>query len=42
MSEYEWENLLDKFDLDYEYDEDEIDIDAIVLNANVIETIKYE
>lgn len=36
----DWENLLDKFDLEYEEDVD--DIDYIVLNANVIETGKYE
>lgn len=36
----DWENLLDKFDLEYEEDVD--DIDYIVLNANVIDTGKYE
>lgn len=39
MKPYEWKDLLDKFDL---YDEEDIDdVDMIVLNANVIETVKY-
>ena len=36
---YEWEGLIEKFDLDDE--EDIEDIDMIVLNANVIETVKF-
>lgn len=36
----EWENLIEKFDIMDEEDVD--DIDMIVLNANVIETIKYD
>ena len=39
LKDYEWEELLDKFDL---YDEEDVnDIDLIVFNANVIETVKY-
>lgn len=36
----EWENLLEKFDLEYEEDID--DVDMLVLNANVINTVKFE
>ena len=36
----EWEGLLEKFELDYEEDADEIDM--IVLNANVVETVKFK
>lgn len=40
LQSYEWEELLDKFEL---YDEEDVDdIDMIVLNANVIETVKYD
>lgn len=40
MKDYEWEELLDKFDL---YDEEDVDdIDMLVLNANVIETVKFD
>lgn len=39
MKDYEWEELIEKFELE---DEENIeDIDLIVLNANVIETVKY-
>jgi hypothetical protein len=40
LKSYEWEELIEKFDLEYEEDID--DIDLIVLNANVIETVKFE
>lgn len=40
MKDYEWEELIEKFELDYE--EDVEDIDLIVLNANVIETVKFD
>ena len=40
MKDYEWRELFEKFELDYEEDVDEIDM--IVLNANVIETVKFE
>ena len=40
VSEERWEYLIDIFGLDYEEDLD--DIDYIVLNANVINTGKYE
>lgn len=40
LKDYEWEILLEKFDLDYEEDADAIDL--LVFNANVIETVKYE
>ena len=36
----EWENLIDKFDIMDEEDVD--DIDMLVLNANVIETVKFD
>ena len=37
---YEWEGLLEKFELDSE--EDANNIDMIVLNANVVETVKFD
>ena len=40
MDDIEWDYLLEKFDLEDEEDVD--DIDMIVLNANVIETVKFE
>ena len=40
MKDYEWEELIEKFDIMDEEDVD--DIDMIVLNANVIETVKYD
>ena len=39
LKSYEWEELLEKFELEDE--EDVKDIDLIVLNANVIETVKF-
>lgn len=39
MKDYEWEELIEKFDIMDEEDVD--DIDMIVLNANVIETVKF-
>jgi len=39
MKDYEWEELIEKFDIMDEEDVD--DIDMLVLNANVIETVKY-
>ena len=40
MENYEWDSLFERFDL---YDEEDADdIDMIVLNANVIETVKFE
>jgi hypothetical protein len=39
IESYEWECLLEKFELDYEEDADEID--TIILNANVVETVKF-
>lgn len=40
MEDYEWDYMLEKFDL---YDEEDAeDIDLIVLNANVIKTVKFE
>lgn len=39
LKSYEWEELIEKFEL---YDEEDIDnIDLLILNANVIETVKY-
>ena len=39
LKDYEWDHLLEEFDL---YDEEDIDdVDLLVLNANVIETVKY-
>ena len=39
MKDYEWDHLLEEFDL---YDEEDVDdIDMLVLNANVIETVKF-
>ena len=40
MKDYEWDHLIEEFELYYE--EDVNDIDMIVLNANVIETIKFD
>ena len=40
VSNYQWEQILRKSGLDM--DEDEDDIDMIVLNANVIETVKFK
>ena len=39
VSNYQWSQILRKSGLDM--DEDEDDIDMIVLNANVIETVKF-
>ena len=40
MKDYEWDHLLEEFDL---YDEEDVDdIDMLVLNANVIETVKFD
>ena len=39
MTRNEWDNFLELFDLDYE--EDIEDVDLVVLNANVIETVKF-
>ena len=39
LKPYEWEELIEKFEL---YDEEDIDnIDLLILNANVIETVKF-
>ena len=38
MDNYDWDNILDKFDI---YDEEDIDdVYLLILNANVIETVK--
>ena len=39
MKSYEWEELIEKFELE---DEDIEGFDMIVLNANVIETVKFD
>lgn len=39
LKDYEWKELIEKFEL---YDEEDVDdIDLIILNANVIETVKF-
>ena len=39
LKDYEWDNLLELFEL---YDEEDVnDIDLLILNANVIETVKF-
>lgn len=39
LKDYEWDHLLEEFDL---YDEEDIEnVDLLILNANVIETVKF-